>query len=209
MTCLPHGGGVTRAAMVVLAAAILPALDDGPIPSANQPRTVNRTSTTTTPAPQERVLFLWGGVDAEGVPHLDPAFVLDGPASLPRSEGPHRITGRDTDGAELFALRFEMPTIADGDGSSSFVFLLPVREEWADALASITLSGPGGSFTLDKSSDQPMAILRNPETGQIRQIVRDLPPGPEGREAAERLGAETGFVVSFSRGIPDRADWQR
>ena len=209
MTCLPHGRGVTRAAMVVLAAAILPALDDGPIPSANQPRTVNRTSTTTSPAPQERVLFLWGGVDAEGVPHLDPAFVLDAPASLPRSEGPHRITGRDTDGAELFALRFELPTIADGDGSSSFVFLLPVREEWADALASITLSGPGGSFTLDRDSDQPMAILRNPETGQIRQIVRDLPPGPEGREAAERLGAETGFEVSFSRGIPDRADWKR
>ena len=172
-------------------------------------RVSDETSTRTTPAHQERVLFLWGGVDPEGVPHLDPAFVFDAPASLPRSEGPHRITGRDTDGAELFALRFEMPTIADGDGSSSFVFLLPVREEWADALASITLSGPGGSFTLDRDSDQPMAILRNPETGQIRQIVRDLPPGPEGREAAERLGAETGFVVSFSRGIPDRADWKR
>ena len=209
MTCLPHGRGVTRAAMVVLAAAILPTLDDGPIPSANQPRAVNRTSTRTTPAHQERVLFLWGGVDPEGVPHLDPAFVFDAPTSLPRSDGPHRITGRDTEGAELFSLRFEMPVVADGDGSSSFVFALPVREEWADALASITLSGPGGSFTLDRDSDQPMAILRNPETGQIRQIVRDLPPGPEGREAAERLEAETGFVVSFSRGIPDRADWKR
>ena len=172
-------------------------------------RVSDETSTMTSPAHQERVLFLWGGVDPEGVPHLDPAFVFDAPTSLPRSDGPHRITGRDTEGAELFSLRFEMPVVADGDGSSSFVFALPVREEWADALASITLSGPGGSFTLDKSSDQPMAILRNPETGQIRQIVRDLPPGPAGLEAAERLGAETGFEVSFSRGIPDRADWTR
>ena len=54
--------------------------------------------------------------------------MIDAPPSLPRADGPHRITGRDADGAELFALRFEMPVIADGDGSSSFVFALPVRE---------------------------------------------------------------------------------
>lgn len=172
-------------------------------------RLSDETSTTTSPAHQERVLFLWGGVDAEGTPHLDPAFVLDAPTSLPRSDGPHQITGRDAEGSELFALRFPMPVVADGDGSSSFVFALRVREEWADALASITLSGPGGSFTLDRNSDRPMAILRNPETGQIRQIMRDLPSGPAGRAAAERLGAETGFEVLFSRGIPDPADWQR
>lgn len=160
-------------------------------------------------ARQQRVLFLWGGVDAQGTPHLDPAFVLEAPASLPRSNGPHRISGRDADGTELFNLSFEMPVIADGDGSSSFVLALPVREGWADALASITLSGPGGSFTLDRNTDRPMAILRDPESGQIRQIMRDLPPGPAGREAAERLGAETGFEVLFSRGIPDPAHWKR
>ena len=172
-------------------------------------RLSDETSITTTAAHQERVLFLWGGVDAEGVPHLDPAFVLDAPASLPHSDGPHQITGRDAEGSELFTLRFPMPVIADGDGSSSFVFALPVREEWAEALASITLAGPGGSFTLDRNSDRPMAILRNPETGQIRQIMRDLPSGPAGRAAAERVGSETGFEVLFSRGIPDPADWTR
>ena len=165
----------------------------------------NAMSTTT----QQRVLFLWGGADARGAPHLDPAFVLDAPPSLPRADGPHRITGRDADGAELFALRFEMPVIADGDGSSSFVFALPVREGWADALASITLSGPGGSFTLDRSTDRPMAILRDPESGRIRRIMRDLPPGPAGREAAERAAAEGGWEVIFSRGIPDPGDWGR
>lgn len=162
------------------------------------------TSTT-----QQRVLFLWGGVDAEGTPHLDPAFVLEAPASLPRTEGTHRLAGHDAAGSELFSLRFEMPVIADGDGSSSFVFAIPVREGWAAALASITLSGPGGSFSLDRSTDRPMAILRNPESGRIRQIMRDLPPGPAGLEAAERRGAETGFEVLFSRGIPDPADWVR
>ena len=167
------------------------------------------TSIPASPAHQQRVLFLWGGVDAEGIPHLDPAFVLDAPASLPRSEGPHKIAGRDTKGTELFSLSFEMPVIADGDGSSSFVFAVPVGEGWGDALASITLSGPAGSFTLDRNTDRPMAILRNPESGQIRRIMRDLPPGPAGREAAERAGAEAGFEVLFSRGIPDAADWTR
>ena len=159
-------------------------------------------------ARQERVLLLWGGVDARGVPHLDPAFVLEGSPHVPREDGPHRIAGRDAHGAELFSLRFEMPEVADGDGSSSFVFSLPARGEWAERLASITLSGPGGAFTLDRSSDLPMAILRSTETGRIRRFVRDLPPGPEAREAAERLAAETGFELLFSRGIPDPADWR-
>lgn len=160
-------------------------------------------------ARQQKILLLWGGVDPEGVPHLDPAFVIEGSSQTPESGGPHQLTLRDENGAELFSLRFEMPQVADGDGSSAFVFSLPAREEWANRLASITLSGPGGSFTLDRNSDLPMAILRSPETGQIRRFVRDLPPGPAAREEAERLAAETGFELSFSRGIPDPAEWRR
>ncbi|MDE2974699.1 MAG: hypothetical protein OXU64_08285 [Gemmatimonadota bacterium] len=158
---------------------------------------------------QQRMLMLWGGVDARGVPRLDPSFVLDGSPHIPVSGGPHLIAGRDARGSDLFSLRFEMPEVADGDGSSSFVFFLPAREEWADLLASITLAGPGGSFTLDRNTDLPMAILRSPETGQIRRFVRNLPPGPEARAVAARLAAEKGFELSFSRGIPDPADWRR
>lgn len=169
----------------------------------------DQTRTGPQSADQQRVLFLSGGTDASGTPRLDPAFVLDSPPSLPGGQGRHRITGRAADGAELFALRFEMPAIADGDGRGSFVLAVPVQAGWAGRLASITLTGPGGSFTLDRSTDRPMAILRDPATGQIRQITRDLPPGPEGREAAEALAAETGFELFFSRGIPDAADWGR
>lgn len=158
---------------------------------------------------QPRVLFISGGADARGTPHLDPAFVLDAPPSLPATEGRHRITGRGTEGTELFSLSFEMPVIADGDGRGSFVFAVPAQAGWGDRLASITLEGPGGSATLDRSTDRPMAILRDPATGQIRQISRDLPPGPAGREAAEALAAETGFELIFSRGIPDPAEWRR
>ena len=62
--------------------------------------------------------------------------------------------------------------MADGDGSSSFAFVLPVHPEWGDELAGITLSGPGGSVTLDQDTDRPVTILRNPRSGQIRAILR-------------------------------------
>jgi len=42
-----------------------------------------------------------------------------------------------------------MPEVADGDGSSSFAFVLPVPPEWEGSLATITLDGPDGTFTLD------------------------------------------------------------
>ena len=67
--------------------------------------------------------------------------------------------------------------------ASSFVFALPAQPDWADALASITLSGPAGTTTLDGNSDIPMAILRDPVTGRVRGFLRDV-----GDPAAEEMG---------------------
>ena len=152
-------------------------------------------------------LLLWGGMDAEGDPFLNPAFIVDAPPALPDSTGGHRITGRTASGSELFALDFAMPEVVDGDGSSSFAFVLPVEPGWADNLASITLSGPGGSVTLDSDTDLPMTILLDPSTGQVRGILQDLPQAD-----AAALAPQAGFDsldVLFSRGIPDAAAWSR
>ena len=155
-------------------------------------------------------LLLWGGVDADGAPFLEPAFVMDAPALLPEDPGDHRITGRTADSAELFSLSFAMPEVADGGGSSGFAFAVPVQSSWAGALASITLSGPGGSFTLDADSDRAMAILRNPRTGQVRGILRDLPVADGVQvDAVAVPGAGEGLEMLFSRGIPDAAAWRR
>ena len=155
-----------------------------------------------------RSLLLWGGVGADSVPYLEPAFVVDAPAALPDSAGEFRITGRTGGGGQLFSLSFTMPATADGDGSSSFAFAVPVRAGWEGSLATITLSGPGGSVTLDGESDIPMAILRNPRTGQIRGILRDPPPATQ--EAADAVGARApGLEVLFSRGIPGAEAWRR
>ena len=155
-----------------------------------------------------RSLLLWGGTDADGQMYLEPTFVIDAPPALPDSGGDYRLTGRTAGAAELFSLSFAMPETADGDGSSSFVFALPVRPEWAGNLASVTLSGPGGSATLDGDTDLPMTVLLDPVTGQVRAILRDLPQADAAAALAPQAGLDS-LEVLFSRGIPGAEAWRR
>ena len=154
-----------------------------------------------------RAILLWGGLDADGTPLLEPAFVVDAPPHPPDSAGDYFVTGRTGSGAALFSLSFAMPETADGDGGSSFAFVLPVEPGWEHSLASITLAGPGGSVVLDGGSEFPMAILSNRRTGQVRGIVR-------GRAAVRVTLADgdglvpPGVDVVFSRGIPDGDSWE-
>ena len=155
-------------------------------------------------------LLLWGGVDAAGKPYLEPALVVDAPPALPLSGGDYEVTGRTADGEELFSLRFGMPEVDGGDGGSSFVFAIPVRAGWEVQLARITLSGPEGTVTLDRESNRPVAIVRDPRTGRIRGILRGASaaglPGVDGR--GDRLALQ-GLEVMTSQGIPGPEAWRR
>ena len=155
-------------------------------------------------------LLLWGGVDEAGVPFLEPALVVDAPPVRPDSAGAYEVAGLDAGGGELFSLRFAMPEAADSS-AAGFVFALPVRPGWANALASITLSGPGGSFTLDGETDRPMTILRDRITGQVRGFLRDLADADAdvAQADAAAIAAGAALDVLFSRGIPDAAAWRR
>ena len=160
-------------------------------------------------APPARSLLLWGGADSVGVPFLEPAFVVDAPPALPDSAGDWRLTGRAADGRELFSLSFAMREVAAAGGRSSFVFALPARPGWED-LASITLAGPDAETTLDGGTERPMAILRDPGTGQVRGFLRDLPDIAAAQAAvAAAATAGPGLGALFSRGIPDPLAWQR
>ncbi|MDE0649486.1 MAG: hypothetical protein OXI12_03975, partial [Gammaproteobacteria bacterium] len=113
-------------------------------------------------------LLLWGGTEPGGELFLNPAFVVDAKPALPDIAGEHRITGRTGNGDELFSVSFGLPEVADGDGGSSFAFILPVESGWTRNLASITLSGPGGEALLDADTDIPTSILLDPSTGHVR-----------------------------------------
>ena len=158
------------------------------------------------PAASGRALLLWGGLDGEGGPYLRPAFFIDAPPTLPAAGGAYSLTGRDPGGAELFSLSFAMAEYTDAeDDRAGFSFALPVT--WTEELASIRLQGPGGSASLDRDTDDPVTILRDPATGQIRGIVDGPPPPAMAPGPAAAPGQ--GFEVLFSRGIPSAANEQR
>ena len=154
-------------------------------------------------------LLVSGQVAADGSLALDPAFVVNALPAVPDVSGPYTLTGRAADRDELFSIAFDVPEMADGDGRSSFVFALPVEAGWADGLASITLSGPDGSATLDEATDRPMAILRDQRSGQVRGILRDLPSVSQSAADAVGQAAGPGLDVLFSWGIPTADAWRR
>ena len=153
-----------------------------------------------------RSLILWGGLDDEGNPFLEPAFVTVATPTAPRSGGDYELVGRGASGDEVFSLSFDMAELADATGSS-FVLALPIRTDWAGMPESITLSGPGGSVTTDRMTDRPMAILRDPASGEVRGILRGEDAADLIDVAADAVGpAVQGLQVLFSRGIPFDTD---
>ena len=159
--------------------------------------------------PPTRVLLLWGGADADGTPFLNPAFVVDDArASVPDGTGEWRIVGEAEDGRALFDRAFEMTEIADSDGRQSFVFALPAEAGWADALARIVLTGPGGTVEVDAESGPATALLRDPATGRVRGILRDWPDPATQADAPAAL-PEPGLDVQVSRGVPAPDAWRR
>ena len=142
-------------------------------------------------AERDEMLVVWGSV-RNGRLRLDPAFVLDGPPALPEADGPYRVEGLDRDGGTEFSLSFSPAPLEHGGGG--FVFLVPWRPDWADALDRIVLAGPEGQFTLERSGTPPLAVVTDPSTGKIRAIVRDWDGGP--------LPGEGTANVTVSRGIP-------
>ena len=121
-------------------------------------------------APPEKTLMLWGGVGEEEF-LLEPAFLVDGPPSLPESGGPYRLEAFTEDGGTHFSLSFTPDPVEFGGGQ--FLFAVPYDPERDGALQRVVLSGPEGEYVLGPSSESPMAIITNRATGQVRAIVRD------------------------------------
>ena len=156
----------------------------------------------TTAAARDGTILVWGGVDDVGRPFLEPAFLVDAPPVLPRLGGEYRITGRTEAGDVLFSFAFDMPEVAHGNGGSAFAFAVPAQPEWVEALSSIALIGPGGSATLDRNTNRPTVILRDPLTGHVRGILRNRPSVAfaRGNLPAPLRGLD--LDVLFSQGIP-------
>ena len=158
----------------------------------------------------EQVLVVRGGV-AAGRLDIQPAFVLDAPPTLPERAGRYRLVGSDPQGEELFALRFDMQEVADpeAEGDAGFTFAIPVKAEWAEALAAITLTGPEGFATLarDDPASAAATLVLDATTRRIQAILHGSPE--QTVAAGQALVASPGTVTLFSRGIPGPEEWRR
>ena len=162
---------------------------------ANGVRHRMHTEASATFGPKTRTVLVWGGLDDDGDPFLEPSFIVDALPSVPPSGSEFVVRGRTDDGSEAFSISFDMPESPDAEGESAgFVFAVPVT--WEGELESITLAGGDGSVLLDGDSDRPITILRDPVTGQVRAILR------RSVEQAMSVAGEPGLEVLFSRGIP-------
>ena len=142
----------------------------------------------------EPTLLLWGGVES-GAPYLRPSFLVDAVAILPPPGDDYVISGRTADG-QAFSLKFDMPPLADAhDETGAFVITLPVT--WNGRLESIRLAAGDRATDLDLGSSEPMTILRDLRTGQVRAIVDGPAVEAMGRipdapvEVLESFGAAT------------------
>ena len=160
-------------------------------------------------AARTRALLLWGGIEPGGAPFLEPSFVVDAPAARPSSGGDFELSGTATDGRVLFSMSFEMPEVDHGDGGSRFVFALPVEPEWGESLSTVTLTGPGGTATLDAETDAPMAIVRDRSTGRVRGILRGPLTDGLAHASVSNLLSDADVQVMVSRGLPGREAWRR
>lgn len=139
----------------------------------------------------EPVLLLWGSVD-RGVLQLEPAFALDAPPVLPAEPGPYQLEGVTEVGRRLFSLDFGLTEVSQGGGH--FSFAVPMDPDDLGALHTVTLKGPEGAATIDRTTPtRPTTLVLDGATGQIRGILRD---------GTVPAALPAGLVVMVSDGLP-------
>ena len=157
-------------------------------------------------APRANRLLLWGGTSPEGELRLNPAFSLDMAAQLPTRQGPYSLEGFGTDGTREFSLDFEMDELSHGGGS--FLFAIPLEEEWLGSLDRVVLTGPEGRAELNAASNQAVALVLNRDSGRLHGVLRgEDAVGAATAVAAEAAGAgrdDPGTRILVSFGLPGR-----
>ena len=145
--------------------------------------------------PSGRTMLLRGRVGA-GEAALEPAFMVDLPVILPESDGPYRLEGLGPAGERRFSLNFAPRPVEFGGGH--FLFTVPFDPDVDGALEKVVLSGPDGSYTLERSGDRRMAIVTDGSTGRVRAILRNW----KGNRADAARLVRGNPEVTISDGLP-------
>ena len=150
-------------------------------------------------------LLVWGKRTSDHELVMNPSFLVNAPPILPDSQGEFELSGRMTNGDELFSLSFDMHEIADDEENSGFVFVIPIQQHWETELDVVTLTGSDGATAADVGGGSGMSLLRNPITRQIRGILRTPREDTATLERTIEEASDRGFEVLLSRGSREAA----
>jgi hypothetical protein len=144
-----------------------------------------------------RGLLVWGRITENG-PVLEPAFVVDAPASTP-VPGRHRLDAIGLDGSVLLSVSFDAVALADlpSGQEAAFAFVLPLGRGLEPALHSLRLTAHGRTVTQRAgAADAPpvTSLSRDPDGRVLLRWDASRYPMVLVRDAA------TGQVLSFARG---------
>ena len=101
-------------------------------------------SGSATPQPNPRssvqpVLIVWGRI-RNGIPVVEPAFLVHARPQLPTKEGAFRVQGTDTTGMPIFDFSFDAVAVMDSPVDEGyFAFAVPISEVRAKSIAEIRL----------------------------------------------------------------------
>ena len=141
----------------------------------------------------ESVLLIWGGIDEAGQIDLDPAMLLNAPASG-SDDGPYLVEAFAETGERVFRHRFTPMAISHSD-QRLFNVMIPYDPAESPSISSITVSGPGSTMTLTEGSQDAMAFVIDRSTDRITAIRRNW-----------RGDVRTGTRVLYSTGVPVKAN---
>ncbi|HET7251471.1 MAG TPA: hypothetical protein VFI79_16585, partial [Gemmatimonadales bacterium] len=171
--------------------------------------------------PAQHSILVWGSI-VNGLPYLEPAFVLTTQPAAPSAVGSYRVQGLDKDGAVLFTQAFEPTAVADvriGE-ASTFAFALPLSDATQSQLVSLRLVGRGAQFLRAMTAAGPQGVAPVPAQGAVQSwqgnratitwdtsaaplvMVRDVASGQVlsigrgGRVEVETRGGELDLLMS-------------
>jgi hypothetical protein len=145
-------------------------------------------------------LLVWGRITRDGVA-LEPAFRMPALGRPLPEPGPFQVEGRDAAGTLLFSHPFQPLEVADipGGGEYHFAFVLPVGAA-ADRITSLRVTGPAMAASERRAAAPPPGQPRDPEAvrgaGAQRRVSWDASRHP----MALIRNPATGEILSFARG---------
>ena len=154
-----------------------------------------------TPAQPEPALLVWGRVE-NGQIILEPAFEVTTAPKLPSGRGAFRVEGVDRTGRPLFSEAFDLLEVPDAEGvEGHFAFAIPMDMLDRTELSRLTVSGGGMTRgSMESRTGPQMATAPEPEFTSVGGSAVEITWDANSFPMALVRNPTTGEILSFARG---------